>query len=58
MWKFHRGTARPFFSKDRITDFENFDKHSQIALDIVQARLNEGFAVDMQVRNELTFGCL
>jgi cytochrome P450 len=48
MWKFHRGTARPFFTKDRITNFEIFDKHSRIALDIVQVRLNEGVAIDMQ----------
>lgn len=49
MWKFHRNTARPFFSKDRISDFDNFEKHAQIALDAAQARLDEGYAVDLQV---------
>lgn len=49
MWKFHRNTARPFFSKDRISDFDNFEKHVQIALDAVQARMKEGYAIDLQV---------
>lgn len=47
--RFHRSTIRPFFNKDRIADFENFERHAQASLDQAQARLNEGFSVDMQV---------
>ncbi|KAJ3576017.1 hypothetical protein NP233_g717 [Leucocoprinus birnbaumii] len=48
MWKFHRSITRPFFSRDRITDFENFEKHTQEALKIAKARLDEGHSIDFQ----------
>ncbi|CAK5275913.1 unnamed protein product [Mycena citricolor] len=48
MWKFHRGMTRPFFSRDRISDFDTFDKHAKEALDQTVARLSEGFPVDFQ----------
>jgi hypothetical protein len=50
IWKFHRTTARPFFNKDRIVDFENFERHVQLALDSAQSRIDEGIALDMQVK--------
>ncbi|PIL34774.1 cytochrome P450 [Ganoderma sinense ZZ0214-1] len=48
MWKFHRTMTRPFFSKDRITHFDIFDRHAEHALDKVAARLKEGVPVDWQ----------
>ncbi|CDO75353.1 hypothetical protein BN946_scf184966.g21 [Trametes cinnabarina] len=48
MWKFHRSMARPFFSKDRISHFDIFDRHALDALQQMKTRLNEGYAVDWQ----------
>ncbi|KAJ7466234.1 cytochrome P450 monooxygenase pc-3 [Mycena galericulata] len=48
MWKFHRSMTRPFFSRERITDFDIFDKHVNDALGQAAARLHEGYAVDIQ----------
>lgn len=41
--------TRPFFTKDRITHFENFDRHADQAIHQLKTRLNEGYAVDIQV---------
>ncbi|KAK6996014.1 glycosyltransferase family 39 protein [Favolaschia claudopus] len=48
MWKFHRSMTRPFFSRDRITDFDIFDKYANEALRQTASRLREGYAVDIQ----------
>ncbi|KAF8893052.1 cytochrome P450 monooxygenase pc-3 [Infundibulicybe gibba] len=48
MWKFHRSMTRPFFTKDRITDFDNFERHADSALLQARARLAEGYAIDFQ----------
>ncbi|TBU33844.1 cytochrome P450 monooxygenase pc-3 [Dichomitus squalens] len=48
LWKFHRSMTRPFFSKDRIGHFENFDRHATDALQQMKARMREGYAVDWQ----------
>lgn len=40
--------TRPFFSKDRISHFDNFDKHADIALQKLKHRLSEGHPVDFQ----------
>ena len=42
--------ARPFFTRDRISDFENFDAHATKALNLAKQRLVEGYAIDFQVR--------
>ena len=42
--------TRPFFTKDRISHFENFDRHADEAIHQLKTRLNEGYAVDIQVR--------
>ncbi|KAI0321298.1 cytochrome P450 [Amylostereum chailletii] len=47
-WKFHRGMTRPFFSRERISDFETFEQHTQKALSVLRARLQEGHAIDFQ----------
>ncbi|KAF8665619.1 hypothetical protein AX16_000075 [Volvariella volvacea WC 439] len=48
MWKFHRAMTRPFFSKDRISHFDIFDRHAMDALSQLSARLKEGYPVDIQ----------
>ncbi|TFK35037.1 cytochrome P450 monooxygenase pc-3 [Crucibulum laeve] len=48
MWKFHRAMTRPFFSKDRISHFDIFDRHAADALGQLRARLREGHPVDIQ----------
>ncbi|KAI6117325.1 cytochrome P450 [Pisolithus thermaeus] len=48
IWKFHRSMTRPFFSKDRISHFDIFEKHTEDALSQAKARLQEGYPVDFQ----------
>ncbi|KAJ7321640.1 cytochrome P450 monooxygenase pc-3 [Mycena albidolilacea] len=48
MWKFHRTMSRPFFNKERISDFDLFDRHTHDALSRIKQRLAEGYAVDIQ----------
>ncbi|KAF8185162.1 cytochrome P450 [Pholiota molesta] len=48
MWKFHRSMTRPFFSKDRISHFDNFDRHAEDAMHLLKQRLREGHPVDFQ----------
>ncbi|EIW81948.1 cytochrome P450 monooxygenase pc-2 [Coniophora puteana RWD-64-598 SS2] len=47
-WKFHRSMTRPFFTKDRISHFDNFDRHAEDALAQAKARLREGHPADFQ----------
>ena len=42
--------TRPFFSRDRVTHFELFDRHAEIAVRKLKSRAREGYAVDIQVR--------
>ncbi|KAJ6591285.1 cytochrome P450 [Mycena vulgaris] len=48
MWKFHRQMTRPFFHRERISDFDLFDHHAEIAIAQFKARLHEGYAADFQ----------
>ncbi|KAJ7165579.1 cytochrome P450 [Mycena crocata] len=48
MWKFHRSMTRPFFSRERISDFDIFDLHANEAIHQATTRLREGYAVDIQ----------
>ncbi|KAF8826282.1 hypothetical protein HHX47_DHR5000292 [Lentinula edodes] len=48
LWKFHRSITRPFFSRDRITDFDIFDRHADEAIRKMKARFKEGYAADFQ----------
>ncbi|KAF8523080.1 cytochrome P450 monooxygenase pc-3 [Hysterangium stoloniferum] len=50
MWKFHRAMTRPFFARDRVTDFELFNNHAEIAVAKLSARFAEDEAIDFQVR--------
>ncbi|KAI6003546.1 cytochrome P450 [Pisolithus orientalis] len=47
-WKFHRSMTRPFFSKERISHFDTFEKHAENALNQAKARFKEGYPVDFQ----------
>jgi hypothetical protein len=42
--------TRPFFNKERISDFEIFNHHAEDAIRQLKARLREGYPVDFQVR--------
>ncbi|KAF7352323.1 hypothetical protein MVEN_01196000 [Mycena venus] len=48
MWKFHRTMSRPFFHRERISDFETFDSHTRDALAHMKKRLAEGYPIDIQ----------
>nr|BAL14711.1 cytochrome P450 [Phlebia brevispora] len=48
MWKFHRSMTRPFFSRERISHFELFDKYAERAMKRMKERMNSGYAVDFQ----------
>jgi hypothetical protein len=41
--------TRPFFNKDRISDFDTFDTHAEDVINQMKARLAEGQPVDFQV---------
>ncbi|KAJ7926709.1 cytochrome P450 [Mycena leptocephala] len=48
LWKFHRQMTRPFFHRERVSDFDLFDHHAENAIRKFKARLREGFAADFQ----------
>ncbi|KAF8075855.1 cytochrome P450 [Lyophyllum atratum] len=48
MWKFHRTMTRPFFSKERISHFDVFDRHAEDALEQAHNRLAAGYPIDFQ----------
>ncbi|KAF8600072.1 CYP63 cytochrome P450 monooxygenase-like protein [Ceratobasidium sp. AG-I] len=41
MWKFHRNISRPYFTRDRISHFDLFARHSDSAINKLLARLSE-----------------
>lgn len=41
--------TRPFFSRDRITHFELFNHHADIAISLMKERFRAGHAIDFQV---------
>jgi hypothetical protein len=40
--------SRQFFTKDKISHFDNFDRHADLAISKLRDRFREGFAVDIQ----------
>ncbi|KAA1472049.1 cytochrome P450 [Dentipellis sp. KUC8613] len=48
LWKFHRSMTRPFFTRERLSDFDMFDRHAQEAIRLLGERLGEGQPVDFQ----------
>ena len=49
MWKFHRSMTRPFFSHERISHFNIFDRHAEDAITQMKLRFSAGYPVDFQV---------
>ncbi|KAJ7200155.1 cytochrome P450 monooxygenase pc-1 [Mycena pura] len=48
MWKFHRAVTRPFFSKDKISHFDIFDRHADLVISVMKSRLRAGYSIDFQ----------
>ncbi|KAK0187424.1 cytochrome P450 [Armillaria mellea] len=48
IWKFHRTMTRPLFNKDRISDFDNFERHAISTISQIKSRLREGYPIDFQ----------
>jgi len=48
MWKFHRGMSRPFFSRERVSHFNLFDRYTEEVLNLMKLRLREGYAINFQ----------
>ena len=40
--------TRPFFTRDRISDFDTFDRHAEAAIKSMKQRHRERFALDIQ----------
>ncbi|KAG9039054.1 hypothetical protein FRB95_012765 [Tulasnella sp. JGI-2019a] len=47
-WKQHRSMTRPFFTRDRVTDFDIFDRHTDTLLRKLHERCETGIPVDFQ----------
>ncbi|KAH9849993.1 cytochrome P450 monooxygenase pc-3 [Lenzites betulinus] len=48
LWKFHRSMSRPFFSRERISHFELFDRHAETAINKIKERVQSNVAFDFQ----------
>ncbi|KAF8959368.1 cytochrome P450 [Flammula alnicola] len=48
MWKFHRSITRPFFTRERISDFEIYNRNCDLSLKEAKNRLAEGYSIDFQ----------
>ncbi|KAF9236405.1 cytochrome P450 [Melanogaster broomeanus] len=46
--RFHRSMTRPFFTRDRISDFDIFEKHAEDTINQIKIRLGDGYPVDFQ----------
>ena len=53
--RFHRSISRPAFARDRISDYELFDRHARVVISQLKQRLCQGHAVDFQVRLHIHF---
>ncbi|KAG6826535.1 hypothetical protein H0H92_015433 [Tricholoma furcatifolium] len=45
MWK---SMTRPFFTRDRISDFDLFDRHATTVFALIKERMRNGYAIDFQ----------
>ncbi|EGO30124.1 hypothetical protein SERLADRAFT_431596 [Serpula lacrymans var. lacrymans S7.9] len=48
VWKFHRSMTRPFFTRDRISHFDIFNRHAEDVIEQIRIRLLEGYPIDFQ----------
>ncbi|KAF8810023.1 cytochrome P450 [Phlegmacium glaucopus] len=46
--RFHRAMTRPFFTRERISDFDIYDKNCATTLQLARTRLTEGYPVEFQ----------
>ena len=46
--RFHRSMSRPFFSRERISDFEMFNRHADQVVIKMKERFSQDIAVDVQ----------
>ncbi|KAG1750539.1 cytochrome P450 [Suillus paluster] len=46
--RLHRTMTRPFFTHDRISHFEIFDRHADYAIALAKGRFRMGLAIDFQ----------
>lgn len=47
--------TRPFFSKERISHFDIFERHADDAIQQTRDRVNAGFAIDFQASLSFLF---
>ncbi|EJD42063.1 cytochrome P450 monooxygenase CYP63 [Auricularia subglabra TFB-10046 SS5] len=47
LWKMHRAMTRPFFSRDRISDFITIGRHTDVTLGVI-SKLSPHSAIDVQ----------
>ncbi|KIJ47965.1 hypothetical protein M422DRAFT_28506 [Sphaerobolus stellatus SS14] len=50
MWQFHRKLARPFFSKERVTDFLIYERKAIDCIHKMEQHFDNNLPVDFQVR--------
>ena len=48
--RLHRSMTRPFFTHDRISHFDIFERHADQTIALMNERFNVGLAIDFQVR--------
>ncbi|KAF7346208.1 hypothetical protein MSAN_01847700 [Mycena sanguinolenta] len=48
MWNFHRSLSRPYFSRDRFSHFDMFDRHADDVISLIKERMKTGYAIDFQ----------
>ncbi|KAJ7457886.1 cytochrome P450 monooxygenase CYP63 [Mycena latifolia] len=48
LWKTGRAIARPFFAKERISDFEIFERTTAKTLDLIATRFRDNLPIDIQ----------
>ncbi len=46
--RFHRSMTRPFFSRERISHFNLFERHADELIGLMTRRLRDGHAIDVQ----------
>lgn len=48
LWKFHRSMTRPFFVRERVTEFDLFDRYTQKLLTRIAEHADRGQPMDLQ----------
>ncbi|THU75942.1 cytochrome P450, partial [Dendrothele bispora CBS 962.96] len=47
-FRFHRTMTRPFFSKERVSDYDIFDRHAEVIIKAMKKRMGDGYPVEFQ----------